>query len=220
MCARDIDRTSLVRCRETRCPLKQEQDASPLRRATGVGVMGLLIALPLLGLAVLLLAHHRSASTSTSTDSASSEVVSTNSATSDFATGSSQSTEQASGKRVSWLGGLFGGHDDAPVDNAPPQVADDAPDPQAGTRVQTFSCAGALSASRATICTHWELATADYNLSLLYNNMLAHSPRGAELRRDHSAFLKALDRLNDNPERILALYRDWQTRFAAAVSRT
>jgi hypothetical protein len=180
--------------------------------------MGLLIALPLLALAVLLLAHHRS--TSRSTDSASGEVASDNSATTDFATGPSQFTEQTGGKRVSWLGGLFGSHDDAPTDNAPPQVANDASDPQASTRVQTFSCAGALSASRATICTHWELATADYNLSLLYNNVLAHSPRTAELRRDHSVFLKALDRLNGNPKRILALYHDWQTRLAVAVSRT
>jgi hypothetical protein len=203
VCARDVDRAALVRCTESRCPLKTERSSS-VRGAMGVGVMGALIAVPVLIVVALVLTHHQKADTYVAS-SDSSAPSSTPSAT--------------SGSSFAWIGSLFAGKDAPPVDTSPIQPAIGPADPQASTRVQTFSCGGALSASRASICTHWELATADYNLSLLYNSALAHSPRAPELRRDHASFLKALDQLNGNPERILALYQAWQARLAAALPK-
>jgi hypothetical protein len=204
VCARDVGRAALVRCTESRCPLKTERTSS-FRSAMNIGFMGALIAVPLLIVVVLVLTHHQSKTEAY------------------VASGDSSSASSAppatSGSGFAWVSGLFAGKDAQPVDNAPPEPAIGAPDPQASTRVQTFSCGGALSASRASICTHWELATADYNLSLLYNSALAHSAHAPELRRDHASFLKALDQLDGNPERILALYQAWQARLAAALPR-
>ena len=197
MCARDVSQTSLMRCKETRCPLKQDRAGASFRPSRS-GIKGLLVALPVLAMAIAFLTHRQPTIAG-------------------FSAGAPESAARTGGKGSNWLGKLFAGHAEAPVDDTPAPAAD-TPDPQASSRVQMFSCSGALSASRAAICTHWDLATADYNVSLLYNTALAHSARPAGLRRDHAMFVKALDRLNGDPERILAEYRDWQARLATSVS--
>ena len=100
-----------------------------------------------------------------------------------------------------------------PEQQAAPQAPVESADPRAGSVVQSFSCMGELTASRAWICTHWSVATMDYNLSLQYRSALtrSHNPHG--LREADVSWLGEVDRLGDDPAAILKLYRQWQARL-------
>jgi len=89
-------------------------------------------------------------------------------------------------------------------------------DPQAATRVQSFTCEGTLPASRSLMCTRWDLATADYNLALSYKTALAHARNPRALRRARTAWLRQLDRLGGDAKQILRHIDAFQRTIAAA----
>jgi hypothetical protein len=88
-------------------------------------------------------------------------------------------------------------------------------DPRAASRVASFSCEGKLSESRYWICTHWSLATRDYNLSLEYKSAVNRSRNPQPLRIARAAWLARLDGLDGNGPAIDKAFDDW----AAEVGR-
>jgi uncharacterized protein len=53
------------------------------------------------------------------------------------------------------------------------------------------------------------LATADYNLYLLYRQQLAASKHPAELERLHNQWQRQLDKVDPNSDAIIDFYRRW-----------
>jgi uncharacterized protein len=92
---------------------------------------------------------------------------------------------------------------------AGPRAAE-AADPRAAMRVQSFSCEGALSASRLWICTHWSLATMDYNLALQYKAALRRSGAPQALRKAHADWLARLDKLDGDAAGLRKAFEDWR----------
>lgn len=88
-----------------------------------------------------------------------------------------------------------------------------APDERAATRVQNFSCDTASSIARQLVCTHWELATVDYNLSLAYRRALGAAPNPDALRREQRGWLQSLDKQRD-PGGVLRHYQQRLQRLA------
>ncbi|MBY8822187.1 hypothetical protein [Sphingomonas colocasiae] len=80
------------------------------------------------------------------------------------------------------------------------------PNPAAVARVTSFSCDGKLSAGRALVCSDVGLAISDYNLSLLYNAVLA-ARGGAALRRSQAEWKAELDRIGNDRQRVADHYR-------------
>lgn len=80
------------------------------------------------------------------------------------------------------------------------------PNPAAVARVTSFSCEGRLSAGRALVCSDLGLAISDYNLSLLYNSVLA-ARGGAALRRSQAEWKAELDRIGNDRQRVADHYR-------------
>lgn len=204
-CKRDISKPSLVRCSSERCPLKASRGGSVRGVMVGIGGVGLIGAFLFVGGAWLL---------SPAPPRGASEVR----AHGETAAASSEPRTRAmelSGSIRNW-GGLFGGGRDDAHEMPAAATAPDAglPDPRAASRVQTFSCAGNLSASRALICTNWDLATTDYNLALTYNAVLARSHRPEALRRAHDAFLQGLDTVGNDANKLRDYYRAWQEELA------
>jgi len=202
-CKRDISKPSLVRCSSQRCPLKVTRGVAVRRVMVGMGSLGLIGAFVFVGLMWLL-------SPSPKTHAANDSQVE------GAPSGSQPRALELSGNVRHWAGGLFeggnGSRSETPVAVTQPDFS--LPDPRAGSRVQTFSCSGSLSASRSLICTNWDLATTDYNLALTYNAVLARSRHPDALRRAHDAFLAGLDRLGSDAEKLREYYRAWQERLA------
>ncbi|MFM9828832.1 MAG: hypothetical protein ACKVOB_08835 [Sphingomonas sp.] len=112
----------------------------------------------------------------------------------------------------SWFRGLFASP--KPVGDGFAAAADQSVlDARAPTRVQNFSCGGALSASRVAICSRWSLAINDYNLSLVYRDALARSNDARALRRAHAQWLAKLDTLADDEAAIQQHYDAWRQRL-------
>jgi len=88
-----------------------------------------------------------------------------------------------------------------------------AADGRAATRVQNFSCDTASSIARQLVCTHWELATVDYNLSLAYRRALGAAPNPDALRREQRNWLQSLDKQRD-PGGVLHHYQRRLQRLA------
>lgn len=178
ICSRDISKPSLVRCQAAACPLNKPKP--PASRQTLLGIVGLG-----LGIAGSIAA-----------------------ASWLFATPGASRTSVASQFTRSnvnnWIDGLW--RPKAPEYNANvPQ--NDRSDWGAATRVETFSCEGRLSAARSVICTHWDLATADYNLALVYRHALGTARDPAALRAEQDRWLSRLDSLDATPESVMAHYR-------------
>jgi len=95
-----------------------------------------------------------------------------------------------------------------------------AVNPAAAARVATFQCGERKSVGRALVCSDVGLAVSDYNLSLLYDSVLATSARRAEVRRSQIDWLGQLDRLGNDRSRVSAHYRrrfDELSRIQAGV---
>lgn len=110
----------------------------------------------------------------------------------------------------SWFDRLWKSDKPVVLDSGAIPMNVDTPDPRAATRVQSFSCDGRMSASRALICTRWPLAIADYNISLLYKDALGRSANPAALARARRAWLARLDKQGVDADAILALYEQWR----------
>jgi hypothetical protein len=89
----------------------------------------------------------------------------------------------------------------APAGPAPPVNA------AAAARVTTFACTGKLSAGRALVCSDPGLAISDYNLSLLFDAVLATRINRAALRRSQDEWKAGLDRIGNDRQRVQAHYR-------------
>lgn len=178
ICSRDISKPSLVRCQASACPLNKS--APPASRQTLLGIVGL-------GLGI---------------------VGAIGAASWLFATPGASRTSVASpfsrGTVNNWIDGLW--QPKAP-DSSPsvPQVA--GADWGAATRVETFSCEGRLSAARSVICTHWDLATVDYNLALVYRHALSSARDPGALRAEQGRWLARLDSIDATPETVMEHYR-------------
>jgi hypothetical protein len=96
------------------------------------------------------------------------------------------------------------------IDVASTEAAVEAADSRAARLVQSFPCEGSLPASRVAICTHWSLATSDYNLSLQYKSALRRSKKPQALRQAHSAWLARLDDLKGDLSRLRKAFDDWR----------
>jgi hypothetical protein len=202
-CKRDISKPSLVRCSSQRCPLKASRGAALRGVMAGICGLGLLAAFGAIG-AIWLFApsSQRRGAGETHVEATSS--------------GPRTNAIELGGNIRHWGDGLFGsGHSDGremPVAAMPTDSS--LPDPRAASRVQTFSCSGSLSASRALICTNWDLATTDYNLALTYNTALVRSRHPDALRRAHDAFLTGLDTIGTDADKLRAYYRSWQEQLS------
>lgn len=188
-CKRTFDgeegKISLARCRDAECPMKKgpRSIAVPL--------------LILLGVIVALIAAIVAAISWLTGDSASEDAV----ATRDRAEAQAyrrQTQPPAAHDIAAQAGG--GGAAGSKGAALPP------PDPAAVARVTSFSCEGKLSAGRALVCSDLGLAISDYNLSLLYNSVLA-ARGGAALRRSQAEWKAELDRIGNDRQRVADHYR-------------
>ena len=98
-------------------------------------------------------------------------------------------------------------------------VRPSGPDPRAATRVQSFSCAGPMSPSRMLICTNWNLATADYNLSIAYQAAVKDSRTPEALRRSQVLWLAKVDKLGANTDALLEAYQQRYAEFDGPTAR-
>ncbi len=205
VCARDISRPSLVRCRESRCPLTPRRARASTTVLLGLGGLGGLILL-----SIALASWMFASPAATPGDGPG------NMSESDAPKTPREAVSQAGSGVAAWMSTLISapkqhGEEAAPVDRSRDSGL---PDPRAATLVMTFPCTGAVSPSRSRICTDWSLATADYNLSLLYRSTLARSKNPEALRRDNATWLAKLDRLTGDTEALLKFYSDWRDDIA------
>lgn len=190
ICSRDISKPSLVRCQATACPLNKPKP--PASRQTLMGIVGL-------GLGIV------------GAITAASWLFS--------APGASRANvaSQFSRSNVNnWIDGLW--RPKAPDFN-PNVPQGNGADWGAASRVETFSCDGRLSAARSVICTHWELATADYNLALVYRHALSTARDPSALRAQQDRWLARLDSVDATPESVMEHYRARLDQLQAANTK-
>lgn len=200
LCHRDLGPDVLVRCREPDCPLNVSR-----ARASAVVLGGLFGLILLVGL-VLAAAYWflRGDRPRDEVAGASSVEDAVQPASASSLGGPSLLPTRGSGGPATGDGAA-----ESPADAGAPQPDGETPDPRAATRVQSFSCEGGLSSSQVAICTHWSLATADYNLSLQYRSALRHSRNPQALRRAHAAWLARLDQLGGDIPSLRKAFDDW-----------
>lgn len=196
-CHRDLGKASLVRCSRNPCPQKTES-----RRATS----GLMLWVG--GVGVLIFGGIFFGDWLATTDNRPEKTQAVAPAEAQGVMG------QFGSKAREWAGAIGLGGTPPVAEPAPASVS--PPDPRAATRVATFSCSGALSASRSQICTQMDLAVTDYNLSLLYSAVLARTPNRASVQKMHAAWLRQLDALGDDREQIQQHYKEQRDRLNGA----
>lgn len=200
LCKRDISKPSMVRCTDNHCPLKAEAP-SGTTLVMKIGLAGLLVVFVIvLGMWMFATPAQRSVAVANARQATGK--------TDPIPSAAAPAAAQTQGSSSDWLSRLF-----VARPRAEAQVTaghDDQPDAAAATRVQNFACNGDLPASRAIICTHWDLATTDYNLSLVYRQALARTARPDALRRAHARWLAELDRLGADAKAIARSYDDWR----------
>lgn len=209
LCNKSAERAALVRCSDARCPLAKTPHGVSVKTMVGMGVAALTAIAAVGGIGML---ATRSAASNTSA-SAEASVTATTSNASEPVSASAQTGDRSA---FAWLGALFSAPRPTVVETAVDVPDPSIPDPRAGTRVQSFSCDGALNASRSLMCTRWDLATADYNLALSYKNALAHARNPRALRKARAVWLRQLDFLGGNAERIQKHIEAFQRTITAA----
>lgn len=182
ICAKDISKPSLVRCNVSACPLRQRRTNASRDTAMGIAALGAGI------LAVL----------------AAGSYFLNNNGESGAAALVKPGRAYGNNPITAWLDKLVG-HSTSSGD-AQGQSSGDVPDWGASSRVATFSCTGRLSAARELVCSNWDLATTDYNLSIVYRSALAQARNAEQLRRDQSEWLAELDRQSRDKDEVLRLY--------------
>ena len=134
--------------------------------------------------------------------------------------GSADPRLDTSTKSKSWsagFSGLWNAGKAEPQPALPSQPT--GPDPRAAARVQSFSCAGPVSPSRMLICTNWDLATADYNLSIAYQAAVKDSRTPEVLRRSQALWLAKVDKLGANTDELLEAYQQRYAEFDGPTAR-
>lgn len=179
VCSRDISKPSLVRCQANGCPL-QKQGVSASRQAL-LGILGLGLMIVIATVAISWMAGRSDGN-------------------------APRAPIALAGANGGWLGKIVPQRAaDADPDSTPAGV--DTPDWTAATRVVNFDCSRQLSAARAQVCSHWDLATVDYNLGLVYREALARARNAASLRAAQNAWLAKLDKMAGDRDALIAHYR-------------
>lgn len=192
LCNKSLERAALVRCHDVRCPLAQSRPRTSLKTMAGMGFVGIAMLAAILVLASP--GRHARAEAATASQSTASR----------FEAATAQRAPELGGSAAGrWIASMFTSPKPKPDMALPPAPDPALPDFRAATRVQSFRCDTALSPSRALVCTHWDLATADYNLGLSYQSALARSRDPRSLRRAHLLWLRQLDRLGGDVDKIL-----------------
>ncbi len=209
LCNKSAERAALVRCSDARCPLAKTPQRVSIKTLVGMGVAGLIAVAAVGGIGLL-------ATGGTANGAASAAEASVASTTSNASEPLNTPVQTGGGSAFAWLATLFDAPKPAAVET-PVDVPDPGtPDPRAATRVQSFSCDGALTASRLLMCTRWDLATADYNLALSYKNALVHARNPRALRRARALWLQQLDALGGDAARIQKHIEAFQRTITAA----
>lgn len=200
-CQRDISKPALVRCRDAECPLKAEPERASSSRVIGLVLGGVVAVAALLFWA------------STGSPPPRQPVVADGTRVITPHTAPSITTGNSGPGLFDWLT-----RSEKPVtvtgDSLP--IGQEIPDKRAASRVQSFSCDGDTTIGRMLICTHWSLATTDYNMALLYNDALSRAPDPRSLARARRKWLARLDKQGVDAASIMALYEEWR----AELSRT
>lgn len=209
-CDRDTNKAALVRCRDSACPLKATPDrASPVKVAGALAGGAAVIAV------VLFLA-----SGATQQPKHPPKPTATLSSQSATATASDTVPGSANAGSVGWLDWLFKAKQSVVIASDAGLPTDDAPDPRAASRVQSFSCEGRSSRGRALICTHWSLAITDYNVALLYQEALSRSANPRALARARRAWIARIDKHGTDTDTIQSLYEEWRAQLSKITDRT
>ena len=209
LCHKSVERAALVGCHEVRCPLARTPQRVSLKTSVGIALAGMAA---FAGLFVVGSLATRTSAADTPKPVRS--IAAKPGKVEDAPRPVAQSNDRSV---VAWLMSVF--ETPKPPEPESVQVAlpdQTRPDLRAATRVQSFSCTGELPASRALMCTRWDLATADYNLALSYKSALAHARNPRALRRARAAWLKELDRLDGDAKKVLLHIEAFQHRIAAA----
>lgn len=188
----------MTRCSDVRCPLQHGESATRGAILARIGG-GMVIAV----LAVALGSWAFAPGTAGQADG-----------NSDTGGGFSSARPVESGDN--WFARIFGAKPKEVARGPADPMFSSAPDPRAGQRVQSFDCNSVGNVARQLVCTRWDLATADYNLTLAYRSALEKSDRPAALRRAYAEWLRELDRLGDNREAILAHYAKLRAELTGA----
>ncbi|MDO7844006.1 lysozyme inhibitor LprI family protein [Sphingomonas immobilis] len=196
LCKQDISEVTLIRCRDAACPLLTKSTAG-----TGVSTVGLLavgsVALCAVVFGWRMGAPAPAAPSPTPTATAAAIAV-------------TAAAPASAAKKNGWserFAALFLPPKHEQTEDSAPDALPAGPDPQAATRVQTFSCDGRTSPARALICTDWTLATVDYNLSLAYSQALAHSRSPKAIRKAQAVWEAKIDTLRADSKAVLEAYR-------------
>jgi hypothetical protein len=198
LCKQDISEVTLIRCRDTACPLlTKSTDGS------GVSTVGVL-AIGSIALCAVVFGWRMAGPAPAA--------MPTSPATATVAVTTGGAPAEA--KKNGWserFAALFAPPKHEQAEDPAPDALPEGPDPQAATRVQTFSCDGKTSPARALICTDWTLATVDYNLSLAYTQALSHSRQPKAIRKAQAAWQARIDTLGPDSKAVLEAY---QQRYA------
>jgi hypothetical protein len=201
LCHRDLSPGALTHCREADCPLKASH-----ARASATVLLALLAMALIVAVAVALSSWlMRGRSPASDAGSTAATAVEQARATDLDRGGATVLPSGAADRRTSPDGRATPAGD---ATAAGPETSE-APDPRAAMRVQSFSCEGGLTASRLWICTHWSLATMDYNLALQYKAALRRSKAPQALRKAHADWLIRLDKLDGNAAGLRRAFEDW-----------
>lgn len=188
LCADQLSRAGVARCKVPHCPAKREIGVARIGKLL---LPVLLIAVCFVGGYALLFGPGLPAARGINTE----PFIRAEASNAIFSAGDDGVSRQEGGPVVPLTAASL----DGPLTLS-------TPDPRAGSRVQTFDCNGGLSTARQMVCTHWELATIDYNLAIAYRHALESAKNDAALRRGQRAWLNELDRLAE-PEAVVRHYR-------------
>lgn len=180
ICGQDISKPSLVRCQTSACPLRESSATASREMLVGLGGIGLVAALVVGGAAWFV------------------RLPASNSGG-----GFASSSSGADNPVAAWIGRITAR---APSQETPSAPSTDRPDWSASSRVQSFSCDGKLSDARAMICSNWDLARTDYNLSIIYRRAMMRARDPEALHRDQESWLAKIDGSAHDKEALLDRY--------------
>jgi len=207
---------SLARCKDVECPMKKGQRSVVVPMLIALGATGLMIAGAAAGISWL---GREPTNLEESTRKREEEAA------------ARKEAEAAAARRAVTLAqpapdggtGIAAPKPEVVAPAAPAAAAGPPPpiNPAAVARVSTFACDGRLSGGRALVCSDVGLAISDYNLSLLYDSVMATSGHRASIRRSQQEWLTQLDRLGNDKPRVSAHYRrrfDELSRIQAGIN--
>lgn len=176
-CRADVTRVTLVRCKDTACPMQREREVATAQSARFAAMFltgGLILAALVAAVGYMMT---RPAPTDRSA----------------VIDGGGFASARAPTQGEGWLAKLTESR----------QQGDGA----AASQVVSFSCSDASAGARRLVCGSPELAQFDYNLGLVYESVVARAPDPAKVEREQRRWLAELDALGDDSAAIAEHYR-------------